>query len=205
MLTIDEQNQVQKWLEAEKNGNPFPVDFELAWQMAGYSTKANAKAKGLAKLEKDIDFSSKGMKSSQGGRSIELIGLSCDGFKHFCLMARTERGRQIRQYFIEAEKALKRSIPICQSLAIENEQLKKASKAVIQERKPFFVYCDGKKYYMMAGKTKLFEQPLPDLTGLDLEEAAIAINNALRSMEAICEAFNQLSKMLTPVPSLTRR
>lgn len=197
MLTIDEQNQVQKWLEAEKNGDPFPVDFELAWQMAGYSTKANAKAKGLAKLEKNIDFSSKGMKSSQGGRSIELIGLSCDGFKHFCLMARTERGRQIRQYFIESEKALKQS-HTC-PLAIENEQLKKAPKAVIQERKLFFVYCDGKKYYMMAGKTKLFEQPLPDLTGLDLEETAIAINNALRSMEAICEAFNGLSKMLTPV------
>lgn len=103
----DFQEIVNQWLKAESEGELFPVDFDLAWQIAGYSTKANAKAKGLAKLEKDTDFSSKGMKSSQGGRSIELIGLSCDGFKHFCLMARTEQGRQIRQYFIEAEKKWK--------------------------------------------------------------------------------------------------
>lgn len=199
MLTIDEQNQVQKWLEAEKNGDPFPVDFELAWQMAGYAYKQDACNNVKNNLEKGIDFLGKSLKNGRRGRSSVSFELTCDGFKHFCLMAKTEKGREIRQYFIEAEKALKRSIPICQSLAIENEQLKKASKAVIQERKPFFVYCDGKKYYMMTGKTKLFEQPLPDLTGLDLEETAIAINNALRSMEAICEAFNGLSKMLTPV------
>jgi phage anti-repressor protein len=104
---VDLQSLVEKWIEDEKNGVQYPVDFEIAWQIAGYSTKANAKAKGLLKMEKDIDFSYKGMKSSDGGRFIEVIGMTCDAFKHFCLMARTKEGRMIRQYFIEAEKELR--------------------------------------------------------------------------------------------------
>jgi hypothetical protein len=110
----DIANLIDGWLEQESKGVQFPVPFDLAWQIAGYSTKANAKAKGLNKLEKGIDFSSQGMKSNTGGRSSELIGMTCDAFKHFCLMAHTQEGRQIRQYFIEAEKrwrAVQRDFP----------------------------------------------------------------------------------------------
>jgi hypothetical protein len=105
--SIDEQKLIEQWVKKEMNGEQFPVDFDLAWQIAGYSTKANAKAKGLNKLEKDTDFSSLGMKSSNGGRSSEVIGMTCDAFKHFCLMAKTSQGREIRQYFIECEKKWK--------------------------------------------------------------------------------------------------
>jgi hypothetical protein len=122
--SIDVQSLVDQWLKDEQNGVQFPVDFDIAWQIAGYSTKANAKAKGLNKLEKGIDFSSLGMKSSQGGRSVELIGMTCDAFKHFCLMAKTQQGSETRQYFIEAEKKWKLVEKLNPAFAQEIEILK---------------------------------------------------------------------------------
>lgn len=117
MITLDEQSQVQKWLEAEKNGIPFPVDFEIAWSMAGYVYKKNGISNVKNNLEKEIDFLPKSVKNGQQGRSGISFDLTCDGFKHFCLMAKTAKGREIRQYFIESEKALKQAIPFYQ----ENE------------------------------------------------------------------------------------
>ena len=97
---------IDKWLEQEQRGTRFPVDFDTAWHIAGYSNKANAKRK-LEKLVEGSDFSSTMRKNGQRGRSSHSINLTCDAFKHFCLLAETEEGRQIRQYFVECEKKWK--------------------------------------------------------------------------------------------------
>jgi len=47
------------------------------------------------------------LKNGQVGRSSDLITMTCDTFKHFCLLAKTDQGRNTRQYFIEAEKKWK--------------------------------------------------------------------------------------------------
>lgn len=99
----DVQSLVDGWLQAERDGVPFPVPFDAAWPIAGYSTKANGK-RGLKALEEGIDFSSMLMKNGRRGRSSESILLSCDAFKHLCLMAETPEGREVRDYFIESEK-----------------------------------------------------------------------------------------------------
>jgi hypothetical protein len=90
------------WLEAERNGDRFPVPFDDAWQIAGYSKKSNAK-RALADLVDGEDFCSTLSKSS-GGRASRVFSLTCDAFKSFCLMAKTEEGKMTRSYFIEAEK-----------------------------------------------------------------------------------------------------
>lgn len=98
---------IDRWLKAEQDGERFPVDFDIAWQIAGYSRKDHAKRKLTGKTSyliegEDFAFLRSG-ESSQGGRFSDLITMSCDTFKKFCLMARTEQGDNIRQYFIEAE------------------------------------------------------------------------------------------------------
>lgn len=104
VLASDIAGLLDSWVEAERNGVDFPVPFDAAWRIAEYSTKANAKRDGLKALKKGKQFSSEMMKTPNGGRSSELINLSVDGFKHFCLMADTKAGEAVRQYFIEAEK-----------------------------------------------------------------------------------------------------
>jgi phage anti-repressor protein len=116
MLTTTEQTQVKKWLQAELDGEQFPVDFDVAWVMAGYAMKHHAKRR----LTNQSSFLVKGEdymidkcsvpitqsgESTILGRSSDRIVMTCDAFKHFCLMAQTQKGREIRQYFIEVEKA----------------------------------------------------------------------------------------------------
>ncbi|PNW54817.1 UNVERIFIED_CONTAM: hypothetical protein BEN50_09065 [Euhalothece sp. KZN 001] len=98
------QDQISLWLKQEQNGEVFPVDFELAWEMAGYKHRKNAQNSIEFNLIKGEEFLPKEVKIPSGGRPKRSFRLSCDGFKQFCLLARTEAGRQIRQYFIEAEK-----------------------------------------------------------------------------------------------------
>ncbi len=104
IVTQDIASLLDGWIEAEQNGVQFPVPFDLAWRIAGYSKKANAKQSGLKGLQKDKEFSCEISKNALAGRPSDSIMLSVDGMKHMCIMACTYEGRQIRDYFIEAEK-----------------------------------------------------------------------------------------------------
>ena len=103
IVSYDACALIDRWMELERNGNQFPVDFDIAWTIAGYSTKQKAQNK-LKYLKEGEDFLTDRLKTSTGGRPSKLIEMTCDAFKHFCLLAETEEGRNIRQYFIEAEK-----------------------------------------------------------------------------------------------------
>ena len=90
----------------------FPVDFDDAWEWIGYSYKKNAKESLFENFELNIDyidsrFLPQKVRTPQGGRPSEKFCLTVDCFKGFCLMAGTRRGKQVRKYFIECEKALK--------------------------------------------------------------------------------------------------
>jgi len=136
----DYQTLINEWLEAEQNGPQFPVPFDTAWKIAGYSRKDSAKRKLTGKrspLIKNEDYFiqkgdfHKSVDSSLSGSSSDSIALTCDAFKHLCLMAETEQGRQIRQYFIEAEKNWK----IVQQQQPEFAQDIESQKEQIEQRK----------------------------------------------------------------------
>ena len=54
-------------------------------------------------FEAEYDFSSKLMKST-GGRPSHGYFLTVDCFKSFCMMAGTERGKEVRKYYLAVEK-----------------------------------------------------------------------------------------------------
>lgn len=110
------QYLINRWIEEEAQGKRFPVDFEIAWKVAGYSEKGKGKRRLTSKashLVEGEDYKiikgdiARSGKSGLCGRFSDSITMSCDAFKHFCLLAETHEGRQIRQYFIEAEKKWK--------------------------------------------------------------------------------------------------
>lgn len=96
-----------------QSDDPFPVDFDHAWRWIGYKRKDYAKdvltggrfTKGIDYV---IEFSGDNRKTSSGGRPREIIRLTVDCFKSFCMKAETEKGDDVRLYFIACEQELKR-------------------------------------------------------------------------------------------------
>ena len=137
-ISSDITTLIDQWMEAERNGEQFPVPFEAAWAIAGYSTKASAK-RALTDLTEDEDFSTMLLKSN-GGRSSRVFSLTCDAFKDFCLMAKTDQGKLIRKYFIDAEKKWKLTQQIAPQIANEVEMMHmKIELAKIEAQKEFAI------------------------------------------------------------------
>ena len=96
-----------------KSEEEFPIDFDDAWKWIGYSTKGNGKRVfESARFTEGDDFQIFIIndKKSERGRPRQKIKLTADCFKTFCMMAGTQKGREVRAYFLNCEKELKRRI-----------------------------------------------------------------------------------------------
>ena len=97
-----------------QSADHFPVDFDNAWKWIGYSRKSDAKKALLSSgFIEGLDFQvlRQAPQNPKGGRPKESIALTVDCFKSFGMMAGTEKGQQVRQYFLECEKQVKEIIP----------------------------------------------------------------------------------------------
>ena len=107
----------------------FPVDFDAAWKWIGYSTKQKAKNKLVNNFDQGIDYhinqTVKLVKRFQGGGSgIEDIRLNIDCFKSLGMMAGTQKGKEVRRYFLECERIAKKATEIIPAQSQEIERLK---------------------------------------------------------------------------------
>lgn len=88
----------------------FPVNFDDAWQWLEFSRKDSAK-KSFDKCEfsESLDFSSFRQKVERevGATYKDVIHLTIDCFKSWAMMVQTEKGKLVRQYFLECERKLK--------------------------------------------------------------------------------------------------
>lgn len=88
----------------------FPVDFDQAWQWAGFSSKQKAEnALQVYELDGADQVFNLGLKtpSGKGGRPSKHIRMTIDAFKELCIVANTQKGKEVRRYFLDCEKALK--------------------------------------------------------------------------------------------------
>ena len=88
----------------------FPIDFDDAWQWIGWPSKRNGKDVLENNFEEGSDFLLKGSKSPTGGRPSEWIVLTVDCFKSLAMMAGTDKGREVRRYFLNCEKELRQRL-----------------------------------------------------------------------------------------------
>lgn len=113
-----------------------------------------------------------------GEKEIQDYSMSVDMAKHICLMSRTEKGKQCRQYLIDLEKAwnspeqiLARALKIADetiaSLTVQNRELLADNTAMKPKAEFFDAVTDSKDAIPMAdvakvldmgiGRNKLFE------------------------------------------------
>lgn len=104
-----------------RSDRPFPVDFNDAWQWIGYSTKQKAKNKLLGNFELGVDFSTEWLKTPNGGRPSESIKLTIDCFKSLGMMAGTQKGKEVRRYFLECERV---ALAAAQVISAQDERIR---------------------------------------------------------------------------------
>ena len=80
----------------------FPINFDKAWQWMGFSRKDVAKRALVKNFLKDVDYST--LRKKVERQWVEDITLTTDCFKSFCMLAQTEQGKLVRQYYLVLEK-----------------------------------------------------------------------------------------------------
>ncbi|EAY24700.1 hypothetical protein [Microscilla marina] len=106
----DLMNEITLYLQSHQ---AFPVDFDAFWQWCGFARKDSAKRTLENNFTKDVDFNlhnvvevrKEGKRKVK--RQVEQITLTIDCAKSFAMLAQTEKGREVRLYFLECEKRLK--------------------------------------------------------------------------------------------------
>jgi len=94
-------------LVKQADENTFSVNFDGLWNWTGYTRKDSAKKKLIKHFEVNIDYRVRQMTGAapQGGlTSWQLIETTPDCAKAFAMMAGTAQGKEVRKYFIAAEK-----------------------------------------------------------------------------------------------------
>jgi phage anti-repressor protein len=90
--------------------NDFPINLEHVFKMIGFANKGNAMKTIKSNFVEDEDykiiiFRTEKNKSIQEtrGRKEETVMLNIDMFKNLCMMVKTEKGKQIRKYYVKLE------------------------------------------------------------------------------------------------------
>ena len=113
-------------------------------QMIGYGFNEHA----------DFEVYTQSGENPTGGRPSVDYAMTIDMAKEICMIQRTERGKQARQYFLECEKRLKEvsiphdsymiTDPIKRALAwAEEEKVRQEQAKLIEEAKPKALFADA--------------------------------------------------------------
>lgn len=96
--------------ELLKSSEEFPVEFDKAWQWLGLSRKDSAKRSFMkCKFLEGLDYKSFHVLVEReiGGSEVEMIQLTNDCFKHWAMMCQTEKGKEVRKYYLKCERIAK--------------------------------------------------------------------------------------------------
>ena len=116
-------------LDLYNSEDPFPIDFDDAWQWIGYSEKRAALKVLKNNFSENVDFLYKGTKSKTGGRPSEWVTLTVDCFKSLAMMAGTAKGREVRLYFLKCEKELQQRLQ-----AEQKTQRQRVVRAIVSDQ-----------------------------------------------------------------------
>jgi phage anti-repressor protein len=87
--------------------NDFPINLANVFKMIGFANKGNAMKTIKSNFTKDEDYKvalfHTEKRKNEGGHNKEDIMLNIDTFKNLCMIAKTEKGKEIRKYYVKLE------------------------------------------------------------------------------------------------------
>lgn len=140
--------------------NDYPINLDHVFKMIGFANKGNAMKtiKSNFTIEEDykIALFHTEKRKNEGGFNKEDIMLNVDTFKSLCMIAKTEKGKEIRKYYIKLEnvnnKIMKEEIETKNRLLEEKDEQLQIKDKLLEElenkpetegfyREPGDVYC----------------------------------------------------------------
>jgi phage anti-repressor protein len=137
MLNQEFTDEEQRWYIANlyvymhyHPTNDFPINLDHVFKMIGFANKGNAMKTIKSNFVVDEDYKVvifRTEKNLLGGRPSEDIMLNIDTFKNLCMIAKTEKGKAIRKYYVKLEniynKIIKEEIESKDNLIKEKDAL----------------------------------------------------------------------------------
>ena len=85
----------------------YPINLEHVFKMIGFANKGNAmktiKSNFVENEDYKIALFHMEKRKNEGGFNKETVMLNIDTFKNLCMIAKTERGKEIRKYYVKLE------------------------------------------------------------------------------------------------------
>jgi phage anti-repressor protein len=134
----------------------YPVNLDDIWESMGFSEKGKAKrtlAKNFAEPEDYKILQICEEKETRGGSGLnkEKILMKVDTFKAFCLIAKTKKGKEIRNYFLKLEEILHETLnEESNELRIqlhEQTELTRSTQIALDVQKETFMLHLNKRFY----------------------------------------------------------
>ena len=134
--------------------NDFPINLEHIFKMIGFANKGNPMKTIKSNFTKDEDFiilnSEKCLNNdillfrtekqktgeTRGGHNKEQIMLNVDTFKNLCMIAKTEKGKAIRKYYVKLENIYNK---IIKEEIEENKKEIENQKLLLEEKETLIV------------------------------------------------------------------
>jgi phage anti-repressor protein len=124
-------------LDLIQSKEEFPISLDEAWEWLGYAQKSNALRLLKSRFEEGLDFSSVCVKNASAGRPSDQYWITTDCLKCLGMMAATEKGNEIRRYFLICERALLERSNATPPVALPTGQKLKRLEYVFAETEAF--------------------------------------------------------------------
>jgi phage anti-repressor protein len=119
----------------------YPVNLEDLYKTIGFANKGNAMKTIKNNFTEGEDYKTSFLpkeKSSWGGSGREQIMLNTETFKFLCLLAKTEKGKEIRKYYVKLETIY--NMLVKEQFEIAQKLIKRHSYIEIDNIKCFLSY-----------------------------------------------------------------
>jgi phage anti-repressor protein len=121
--------------------NDYPINLENVFKMIGFANKGNAMKTIKSNFTKDEDYQimlfHTEKRKNEGGFNKEDVMLNVDTFKNLCMLVKTDKGKEIRKYYVKLEniynKIIKEDIEQQKLLQENTQKLLDEKETLLQE------------------------------------------------------------------------